>query len=132
MIVTAHSDTRRARLWLVGWLAYWVLAFAVTHAPIRGLPTPRFEGADKVVHFLLYFGLTWLGCRAIGAWRGRLGVKPAILLALLFSAYGVADEWLQGFVGRTPSRYDWFADLAGIAAATTWMLIRFPRRVSPA
>jgi VanZ family protein len=121
-------DNRRARWWVRALIAYWCFAFLLTHIPLGSLASAPIDGADKIVHFGLYFVLTWLGGRTVYASRGRFGLKAALLSALIFAGYGVADEWLQGFVARTPSRYDWFADLIGISAATIWNLRRLASR----
>ena len=105
------------------WCAYWIAIFVLTHRPLGEIGKPPFPGADKVVHFVLYFGLAW-----IGAWRLRAthaGLQPAIFLiwALIYVAYGGIDEWLQSYVGRTRSLFVWFADVAGVATASIVVLL---------
>lgn len=108
------------------WIAYWGAAFLLTHAPLGGLRGPGVPGADKIIHFCLYFGLAWLGVRATRPAQDGLRFRSAIGWALVFLVYGALDEWLQGFVGRTPSVYDWLADVAGIVVATIWQTARHP------
>ena len=110
------------------WCTYWIAIFVLMHRPLGEIGKPPFPGADKVVHFVLYFGLTW-----IGAWRLRANSAGHRLATLLFwagiyVAYGGIDEWLQSYVGRTMSLFDWFADVAGVAAATIVIVLSKQRR----
>ena len=78
------------------------------------VPGPELPGFDKVAHFGAYAVLAWL--LAFAAERSRLPLAVAVVLGLL---YGASDEIHQMFVpGRSPDVLDWFADAAGIAAAT--------------
>jgi VanZ family protein len=101
---------------LAGWLAgvaliYWAFIFFLTHVPGsggRGIP-----GADKVVHFLAYFGLAVLIGAAAVLWRGS---SRSLLIGvwLLVAGYGIVDELSQTLVpGRTCSAADWLADALG-------------------
>ena len=78
-------------------------------------PTPlRFPHADKVVHAVLFGGLS--------AALLLPGLSPSAA-ALVASLYGAADEFHQGFVpNRDASLGDWLADAAGAAtvAAGFW------------
>ncbi len=100
------------------WCSYWIVIFVLMHRPLGEIGKPPFPGADKVVHFVLYFGLTWIGAWRL--WTTHAGPKPAILLiwAVIYVAYGGIDELLQSYVGRTMSLFDWFADVAGVATAS--------------
>lgn len=110
------------------WCTYWIAIFVLMHRPLGDMGKPPFPGADKVVHFVLYFGLTW-----IGAWRLRANLAGHSLPTLLFwagiyVAYGGIDEWLQSYVGRTMSLFDWFADVSGVAAATIVIVLSKRRK----
>jgi len=100
------------------WAAYWVVLFILTHTRLEAFPTPSFSYADKLEHFGSYFLLTYLGGRFWLA--GKVGSPGRVLLlwAGIYAAYGGFDEWLQQFVERTMSLYDWLADAAGIALAS--------------
>lgn len=92
--------------------------FVATHLP--KIPTPPVDiwNFDKVIHGMMYFVLTMLGGRAlIGAGRVK-GFGTLLTWAGVCLIYAAMDEWLQQFVNRTPSVYDWLADAAGIMAAT--------------
>jgi VanZ family protein len=99
----------------------------MTHVPIpRGARLP--PGGDKVIHFVAYFVLTLLGGRAAMGRRRSVTLAWAVGWAIVYAAYGVADEVIQGFVGRTPALDDWLADACGVAAATA-ILVMYGRRV---
>lgn len=100
------------------WCGYWIAIFVLMHRPLGELGRPPFPWADKVVHFALYFGLTWLGAWRLRTYPGRLTRPSLFLWAGVFAAYGGIDEWLQSYVGRTMSLFDWFADVAGVATAS--------------
>lgn len=80
-----------------------------------------FEGADKVVHFLMMAGLTLAlafdylrrDCR-----RTVTATTVAVLICGV-AAFGAFDEWLQSAMqmGRTGSLGDLAADIAGAAVA---------------
>ena len=100
---------------LLAWIpavAWAAVIFALSSRP--RLPGPGLPGFDKAAHFAAYALLAWL--LAFATERSRLPVAVAVVLALL---YGAADEVHQAFVpGRSPDVLDWFADAAGVAAAT--------------
>ncbi len=115
---------RSTSLWL--WLGYWVLLFVLTHVPVppHALHVPA--GGDKALHFGLFFGLTLLGDRWLRASRRLPSVAALAAWAVAYAAYAGLDEWLQRFVGRTPSVWDWWADLSGIAVGTLLSALRRP------
>ena len=107
---------------------YWIAIFVLTHRQLGDIGKPPFPEADKVVHFVLYFGLTW-----IGGWRLRANpaghsLTTLVVWAGIYVAYGGIDEWLQSYVGRTMSLYDWFADVAGVAAASIVIVLSKKRK----
>lgn len=54
-----------------------------------------FDGADKVVHFIMFGGLT--GTFIFDRWRisKPLGLHSSLVLALCVSLFGCLIEWLQ-------------------------------------
>ncbi len=100
------------------WIAYWVVLFIVTHRPLGAGAGLLPQGADKVIHFLLYFVLAILGGWHVRSAGRRLSLAHMIVWVGIYAAYAGFDEWLQRFVERTPSLWDWVADVAGVAAAT--------------
>lgn len=102
---------RRLRAWLPA--AAWAGVIFYLSSRSR-VPGPDVAGFDKVAHFCAYALLMWLLAHATE--HSRLPLALAVVLGLL---YGVSDEIHQMFVpGRSPDVLDWFADAAGIAAAT--------------
>jgi len=105
-----------AKVIAAAWLVYWACLFISTHIPIPK-SAPRIRHGDKLAHFAAYFALTLLG-----AWRLRSNNHRSITMLWIWAAfyglYGVADEILQPFVGRTRSIWDWLADLLGVVLAT--------------
>ena len=114
-----HSSRRPRTLWsLVLWIGYWAALFVVTHRPLgagTGLLPP---GADKAIHFVLYFVLVILGGWSMRSAGRRPSLGTLIAWAGIYAAYAGFDEWLQQYVERTPSFWDWAADVAGVATAT--------------
>lgn len=101
----------RLRAWIPA--AVWAgVIFYLSSRP--RLPGPELPGIDKAAHFAAYALLAWLLIFATE--RSRLPLAVAVVLALV---YGVTDEIHQMYVpGRSPDVLDWFADAAGVAAAT--------------
>jgi VanZ family protein len=100
---------------LLAWLPAAAWAGVIFYLSSRPrLPAPDVAGIDKVAHFGAYALLASLLIFATE--RSRLPLAAAVVLGLL---YGVSDELHQMFVpGRAPDVLDWFADAAGVAAAT--------------
>ncbi len=107
---------------LVLWLSYWVGLFVIMHTPVVGVGRLRIRFADKVMHVLLYAVLTYLGGRFWGVSTGALTRRVVFVWAAAYAVYGIVDEWLQQFVGRSTSLADWIADVVGIALASVLLL----------
>ena len=109
---------RRHILTIIALLLYWPGIFILTHIPIPAVPLFKVRVSDKTLHFFAYFVLVFLLWCARNPntkvnWR-----KPAVWWILFIVAwYGVMDEWLQGYVGRSPDVVDFIADLCGAIAA---------------
>jgi len=122
-----HRPSRRVRTAI--WIAYWFVLFILTHMPVMGgVKLPQFS--DKVIHFVLFFLLAFLG-----GWRYRTnptaGLRGLIIWTVIFIVYAGLDEWLQQFVGRNTCLNDFWADLAGITVATlTLLMFRRPHPLS--
>ncbi|RMF74578.1 MAG: VanZ family protein [Planctomycetota bacterium] len=94
--------------------SYWVFLFVCTHLPKARLPGPA--DSDKAAH-MLAFGLLafcyWKFAETFGRPVSEQLVWHAVLV---LTAYAAFDEYLQRFVGRSPSLEDWIADVCGIVA----------------
>ena len=88
----------------------------------------RFPHADKVVHFGMFFLLTWFGGRRLKSATGLLAGGALAAWAVVYAAYAFLDEWLQPLVGRSMTLGDWLSDAGGILAATTLLAISRQKR----
>lgn len=104
------------------WTGYWCMLAVVMHVPITRVRHLPIEQGDKVIHFVLYFLLAWLGGRHLRAGRPASPVLSLLTWTAVYAVYAALDEWLQAFVGRTMSFGDWLADLGGIVAATVILM----------
>jgi len=105
----------RQRLTIIPLLLYWPTIFILTHISIPPLSGVEIRTSDKTLHYFAYLILVFLIWLAISPGKKVNWRRAAvwwILLAVVW--YGVADEWLQGYVGRNPDVRDFLADLAGV------------------
>jgi VanZ family protein len=72
------------------------------------------EVSDKTLHILAYMVLVFLMWGAISPYQ-KVNWRQATVwwLLLVVVGYGIIDEWLQGYAGRTPDAKDFLADLGG-------------------
>jgi VanZ family protein len=79
--------------------------FLLSSIPRQHLPPDLFPHSDKVIHFLVYAGIGFLGGRALA--------RPwwAILLGVVIAA---TDEQWQRLTSRQASLEDWLADCFGV------------------
>ena len=108
--------SRRQKLTIILLLVYWPGIFIIAHIPIPEV-VYKAQVSDKILHFLAYLALTFLLWFAISPtekvnWRKATGWF--ILIAVVW--YGVIDELLQGWVGRSCDGRDLLADFAGVLA----------------
>ena len=98
------------------WLA---MVFFLSVMPTEGGPKP-FEGADKAVHFVLYFITCLLFYVEL---KKKQGYARSLVLAVLLSTlYGYAMEVAQSYTAtRTYSLADAFANLAGALSAAVFL-----------
>ncbi|MCX5867203.1 MAG: VanZ family protein [Proteobacteria bacterium] len=103
-------------LWLPVVLYAGLIFYLSSLTPTQPLPF-SFSGSDKVIHFFMYLGFSFLLLRALhpGEW---ISPRNRCLAAFLLAAgYGISDEFHQYFVpGRDCSGFDLLADIAGAAA----------------
>jgi VanZ family protein len=106
------------RRWFAAWgpAALWcAVIFGLSAVPGSRLPELPAEGADKLVHAVVYGvlgALSWRGARRARPHHstGRV-VAVATLIAML---YGITDELHQAFVPRrSPDWRDGLADTIG-------------------
>jgi len=85
--------------------------------PLKSLPGPDFELADKVWHLLAFGGLAGLLSRAF-VYFGRSGLRAAREASLVAVTLGALLEVLQSFTRyRSADWADLLADALGVALA---------------
>lgn len=104
----------RQKLTIIPLLLYWPTIFVLAHIPIPQLVYMA-QVSDKALHFLVYLILVFLLWFAISPDR-KVNWRRAAAWWVLFVVvwYGVVDEWLQGYVGRSCDFMDFAANLAGV------------------
>ena len=107
----------RKKLALLCLLVYWPSLFVLAHIPIPRV-VRQADLSDKTLHVLAYFILVFLLWGAIQPYQ-RVNWRKAHVWVVLTVVvwYGVMDEWLQGYAGRTPDVKDFAADLIGAGAS---------------
>jgi VanZ family protein len=110
---TSGASVLRPMRFAYVWLLLGVLLVLATLLVclLPHVPGPSVQGADKVEHFIAYFGLT--------AWFASLVQRRAwasVILALLLLGAGI--EVAQGLmnIGREASVWDFLAGAVGVAA----------------
>ncbi len=108
---------------------WWIAMLIATTIPTKNLPKRDFLLNDKIIHFIMYFGLTFFFYRFLRSFR--LSIPKSIPFTFLILAlYAIFDEWHQQFFNRTASTEDYIADVIGIAlAGTIIILIKFIKKV---
>lgn len=93
-----------------------VLYLTLAPRPFGSVRIPLFEGADKVVHFMMFLAMAF--AYHFDFRRGKKPVDEARLMGWIFvslSAFGGLIELAQWKMrmGRSGDWYDLFADIAG-------------------
>lgn len=106
-----------------------VLYLTLAPRPFGGIHVPMFEGADKVVHFLMFFAMAaayHFDCR-----RRQKGIDEARLLGWLLvalTAIGAVIEIAQSLMamGRSGDLTDLLADIVGAfyGLLIAWLLTK--------
>lgn len=110
---------KRRGIWLdlLPAVAYLAVLFWAGLIPLKSLPGPDFEFADKVWHALAFGGLAGLVSRAF-VFFGRPALQAARGAAWLAVALGGLLEVLQSFTAyRSADWADFAADSLGVALA---------------
>lgn len=108
--------SRRQKLTVISLLFYWPGVFILAHIPIPQV-VYKAHVSDKSIHFLAYLVLVFLLWFTISPEKKVNWRKAAVWLVLFVVVwYGVVDEVLQGYVGRSCDVKDFLADLAGTFA----------------
>lgn len=105
---------RTLPLWLCMAIIFYFSSKSTTPSAINW-----FVGADKVAHFLAFFGLALCACYSIPFQYWKSKTRLWFLVVFVFSCiYAASDEFHQSFVpGRLVSWKDWLADVFGSLTA---------------
>jgi VanZ family protein len=126
MSSTENPTSPATPRWTFLLAVYWLGLVILTHMPIHRVE-PHFGNADKLVHFVLYAGLSWLLAMAWETSTGRLNGRHLRFAWLAIVLFGVVDEVTQPLFGRDLSFWDWVAD--GVGAAVGLVLFTWTRRL---
>ena len=95
-------------------VAFIAVILVLTHLPQNDtMEDITITGADKVMHVIAYGMIAVL---LAGSTKIPLTLKRKVVLLLVISVIGCADEYTQQWAGRTCSVDDWLADVVGIGA----------------
>lgn len=85
-----------------------------------------FSGIDKAIHFFLFGIMVWLWgyyqLQLISA--GNFFLRKLVTIVIIATLYGIAMEYVQGWVGRDFDVWDMVADAAGAVSAGSWLFIQ--------
>jgi VanZ family protein len=113
----------RQKLTILILALYWPAFFVLTHIPIPE-SIRRAHVSDKCLHILGYMLLTFLLWYAFKPQRKvRWREASPWLVVLVVLLYGIADEVIQGFVGRSCDVRDLAADMIGAIIGLSVMSI---------
>jgi VanZ family protein len=123
--MSEHTTPRPIRLVRVIWVCYAIALMIATHIPIPEDFGTFVSVYDKLLHAGAYLGLGVLTYLSLMDFRtGTLAVLPVYVGLLLFAAQ---DEYLQGFVNRTPDFNDWVSDALATLVALCGLRFLMPR-----
>ncbi|MFC1677034.1 VanZ family protein [Planctomycetota bacterium] len=106
----------RQKLTLTTLALYWPVLFILAHIPIPRL-LRQAHVSDKNLHFMAYLILIFLAWFSIRPDKKVNWRKAAVWWVLaVMVGYGILDELLQGYVGRSCDLRDLLADIEGIMA----------------
>ena len=110
------SKSLQQKLTVIALLIYWPGLFVLTHIPVP--EQVRQAGvADKNLHFVSYLILVFLLWFAISPDKKVRWRKSRVWwVAAAIIAYGVIEEVVQGYVGRSYDLIDLVADAVGTVA----------------
>ena len=93
--------------------AYCLSLVAATHIPIPNW-VRKTGFSDKTMHYFAYFILACLLWLAVSPYKKAnwRQFRPWLIL-LTVILYGILDEVVQGFVGRSPDLFDFLSDIIG-------------------
>jgi VanZ family protein len=112
----------KSRLFNPYTVAFLIYAIGITFLSLVRIDSSnqsilRFEGADKLVHFLFYLGFTFLLALSFkGSLQYNLTFKSQLVIALIAITYSGIIEFLQGYltIYRSTELGDFIANFVGV------------------
>lgn len=108
------------------WAAIIFLLLAMPPLHINQEKPLELSGLDKAIHFLLFGMMVWLW----GYYQktvfsaGKKPFLPMLFITIITIIYGIAMEYVQGWVGRDFDVKDMIADAAGAITAFFLLLVQ--------
>ena len=114
---------QRHKITLIIATAYCLTLAAVTHIPIPNW-VRKTGFSDKTMHYLAYFILACFLWFAVSPYKKAnwRQFRPWLMFSIVI-LYGILDEVLQGFTGRSADLFDFLADIIG--ALTGFAVVSF-------
>lgn len=112
---------------VIGLILWWGFIFTLTSLPGTSLPKNSMIGIDKLVHLVMYGGLSFFLTIVLSN-RGLRDLKLLASVILITLAYSYFDEWHQPFVGRTFSYYDIIANMVGVLMTSVPLTLYYFRK----
>lgn len=119
------SLSGKQKLSFIPFILYWPILFTLMHIPIpnSGKWQVTISISDKILHCMAYLILVfvvWFALKQDAKVNWRKSLPWLIILGV--AIYGIFDEWLQGYVGRSSDITDFAADviaaILGLAVLT--------------
>jgi len=100
-----------------------LLIFSLSSIPPKSIPDIGTElPIDKVVHFIEYGIFGFLLFKSLHS-LNRLRIWQITIIAIFSGIIiGALDESYQSLTKRTPSVYDWLADVIGVAVCIIFII----------
>ena len=112
------------------WWPTIVVFIAILWLTLAPHPLPdndirMFEGADKIVHAIMFGALTFAALFDISKWSLRLNLTTILSVCAGILIFAFLDEAAQSYMnlGRTGDLYDFIADALGILIVASGIFI---------
>ena len=112
----------KKKMVFISLIIYWSAIFILTHIPVPHMIS-RIGCSDKTLHFFAYIILSFVLWPNIDSGKVNFKNRKVWYALAAVALYAVADEWLQGFVGRSPDIQDYLFDMAGATCGFVFLSI---------
>ena len=112
-----------------GWVLFIGILTLIPGAVISGVDW-NFLSIDKIIHFMMFLGLTFLGTNFFVNTRKPLNITSALIISFLIAIiYGSLIEYTQTFIPERGFDYaDLTANIAGTLTGAAVYYFYFTRR----